>query len=106
MDTPVTLMREVGRTVLQLRLLAIPYKGYWKEDKRAYKSIFSAVRQLGTGASTDRAIPKSSKSLPLITSTARPQIKDTVKPVAPMGKKRRAVWPADSWSISWAMRTR
>ena len=105
-DTAVILIRDVGRTLTQLSLLAV-CKRHGARSGNTYKSgsEFVAVNALGTGANTVRTSPAIRVYFPFTYSRAFPVPIEAMNPIAPIGRKRRAVSPADRLSTCCAIRT-
>jgi hypothetical protein len=63
------------------------------------------VKALEIGATTARTSPIMRRCFPFMNSRSFPVPRETIKPIAPIGKKRRAVSPAESLSTSCAIKT-
>jgi len=87
-DTAVILIKDEGRTLTQK-------SGSWSV----------AVKALGIGATTVKIRPASNVYFPFTYSRSFPVPIEATNPIAPMGRKRRAVSPALRLSTCWAIRT-
>ena len=105
-ETAVILIRDEGRTLTQLEHII----SIFEETETRYETYKSgswsvAVKLLGMGATTVKTRPASRVYFPFMYSSSFPVPIEATNPIAPMGRKRTAVSPAESLSTCCAIRT-